>query len=358
MPRLTASPFSLSPADLDHVLDRTRDVWEELRGARIFITGGTGFFGMWLMESFLWAAERLNFGARAVVLSRDPAAFQRRAPHIAGHDAVRLHAGDVCGFAAPAGTFSHVVHAATEASARLNEEAPLRMLETIIAGTRRVLDFCVACGATNVLLTSSGAVYGKQPADLSHVAEEFGGAPDPLAPAAAYGEGKRVAELLCEAYRRQHGLAPRIARCFAFVGPYLPLDLHFAVGNFLRDALRGGPIEISGDGTAFRSYLYAADLAVWLWTILVRGQPGRPYNVGSDHAVSILETARAAAELAEDPLQVRVGQTPVPGRPPARYVPSIDRARRELGLDVGIPLPDALRRTLRWHQRSNAVLVN
>ncbi len=358
MPRQTALPLSLFPEDLEHVLDNTRDVWEELRGARIFITGGTGFFGMWLVESFLWATERLNLGATAVVLSRDPAAFLRRAPHIAAHQPVRFHAGDVCGFTAPAGKFSHVIHAATEASAQLNEQAPLRMLETIIAGTRRVLDFSVACGATNFLLTSSGAVYGKQPADVSHVSEEFTGGPDPLSPAAAYGEGKRVAELLCEAYRRQHGLSPRIARCFAFVGPYLPLDLHFAIGNFLRDAMRGGPIEISGDGTAFRSYLYAADLAVWLWTILVRGQTCRPYNVGSDHAVSILETACAAAELSEFPLEVRVGQTAVPGRPAARYVPSIERARRELGLDVHIPLPDALRRTLQWHQRNDAVLIN
>lgn len=347
----TASPYSLFADDLDHVLERTREGWEELRGRRLFITGGTGFFGMWLLESFLWANERLQLEAGAVVLSRDPAAFLRKAPHLAAHHALQFHAGDVCRFNFPAGEFSHIIHAATEASAQLNEQSPTRMLETIVAGTQRTLDFAVACGAKRFLLTSSGAVYGKQPSDLTHVPEAYPGGPDPLAPASAYGEGKRVAELLCAAYHRQHGLDARIARCFAFVGPYLPLDLHFAVGNFLRDVLRGNRIDIGGDGTSHRSYLYAADLAVWLWTILFRGQSCRPYNVGSDESLSILEIAQSAAAVAPQPVEVRVAQAADPSRPVARYVPSIDRACQELGLKVEIPFADALRRTLAWHRR-------
>ena len=331
--------------DLDHVLAHTEGLWDELRGQRIFITGGTGFFGCWLLESFAWANEKLNLGAKAVVLSRNPDAFHKKAPHLASNTSIAFHAGDVRDYEFPKGSFTHVIHAATESSTRVNEENPLAMLDTIVQGTRHTLDFAVACGAKKFLLTSSGAVYGKQPSDLSHVPEDYPGAPDPLNPSSAYGEGKRAAELLCAIYHKQHGLETKIARCFAFVGPYLPLDMHFAIGNFIRDALAGGPVRVNGDGTPYRAYLYAADLAIWLWTLLMRAPACRPFNVGSDVAFTIADLARQASTLAMPRAEVQIAKQPIPNAPTLRYVPAIKRAVDQLGLKVRVSLREAIRRT-------------
>lgn len=335
--------------DLDHILEHTRPLWDELRGERLFITGGTGFFGCWLLESLAWANDRLRLRLQAWVLTRHPDAFRRKAPHLAGHAAIHLHPGDVRSFEFPTGHFSHVIHAATESSARLNAEQPLLMLDTIVAGTRRTLDFATHCSAQRLLLTSSGAVYGRQPPELSHIPEDYAGSPDPLDAASAYAEGKRLAELLCALYARQSGLQVKIGRGFAFVGPYLPLDRHFAVGNFIADGLRGGPIRVLGDGTPYRSYMYAADLVIWLWTILLRGQAGRAYNVGSEDAVSIAELAALVAAAFQPAPPVNIQQPTVPGRPAERYVPCTRRARDELGLQTTIALPEAIRRTVGWY---------
>ena len=259
-------------------------------------------------------------------------------------------------FPFPSGEFSHVIHAATEASAKLNAEAPLLMFDTIVEGTRRALDFAVTSGAKKFLLTSSGAVYGKQPSELTHIPEDHPGAPDPLDAGAAYGNGKRLAEHLCALYSKQYGLETKIARCFAFVGPHLPLDIHFAIGNFIRDALKGGPIHVNGDGSPYRSYLYAADLAIWLWTILMNGTPGRAYNVGSSTDLTIAQLAATVKTALGSPSDIRIAHPAAPDSPAARYVPNVDRARNELALCESISLADAIRRTAAWYQLSTTAI--
>jgi len=335
-------------SDLDHILNHTRDLWDELRGQRIFLTGGTGFFGCWLLESFIWANEKLNLNARATILTRTPDAFRVKAPHLAKNEAVTLISGDVRTFDFPKELFSHIVHAATESSTKLNDENPLLMVDTIIDGTRHTLDFAKACGARKFLLTSSGAVYGKQPPELNHIPEDYSGAPDPMDPKSAYGQGKRIAEHLCTLYA-DSSLETKIARCFAFVGPYLPLDVHFAIGNFIRDGLNGGPIIIKGDGTPYRSYLYAADLAIWLWTILFKGQSCRPYNVGSDQSLSVSELANLVAQTFIPQPSVQILKTANDSKPIERYIPSIKRVSSELSLKPLINLQMGIQQTIFWN---------
>ncbi len=234
----------------------------------MFITGGTGFFGHWILESLLWANDILDLDVKIVLLSRNPDAFSKKNPQLAYHPAVSWIQGDVKTFDFPEGQFSYVIHAASEGNVRLAQENPILLFDTIVEGTHHVLEFARTHGTRKLLFTSSGAVYGRQPPELTHIPEDYSGAPDVMNPRSAYGEGKRAAELLCNLYSQQFGLETKIARCFAFVGPYLPLNANYAIGNFIRDAINGGPIVIKGDGTPYRSYLYAADLAIWLWTIL------------------------------------------------------------------------------------------
>jgi nucleoside-diphosphate-sugar epimerase len=336
-------------ADLHHILDHTRDLWDELRGARIFITGGTGFFGCWLLESFLWANQKLDLKAQAVILTRRPDAIKQALPHLMLDPAISLHEGDVRTFIFPSGRFSHIIHAATETSRQLETIDPLLKYSSNIDGTRRVLDFAYASGARKILFTSSGAVYGKQPSDMTHIPEYYIGAPETTDPNTAYGQSKRASEFLCAAYANKYELQTLIARCFAFTGPRLPLNSNLAIGNFIQDAMNGRPIQVSGDGTPYRSYLYAADLAIWLWTILFKGQSCRPYNVGSDEDLSIVDLAQMVKDVVSPKVLVKVAGNPIAGKPIERYVPSIERCKSELGLQIRIPLPDAIRRTADWY---------
>ena len=333
--------------DLDSILARTESLWEELRGQRILITGATGFFGCWLLESFAWANRRLNLNARAVGLSRRPGLLAEKAPHLAQDPAITLHTADVRHGDFPQGAFSHVIHAATEASSKLNTEAPLVMFDTIVEGTRRALQFSIASSVSRFLFVSSGAVYGAQPPQLALVGESFEGGPDPLNPASAYAEGKRSAEMLC-ALAASPRLATTVARCFAFVGPYMKLDAHFAIGNFISDRLHDRPIRVQGDGSPVRSYLYSSDLMVWLWTILFHGQSRRAYNVGSEKALNIATLAREVAAALPPEVDVNIASTATVGASAHRYVPCTARAREELDLRVEVPLHEAICRTHAW----------
>jgi dTDP-glucose 4,6-dehydratase len=337
--------------DLDHVLSHTGELWAPVRGERFFLTGGTGFVGTWLTESLLWANRRLSLGISAVLLTRDPEAFRRRSPHLAGDPAVTLWAGDSATFPYPEGTFPLVVHAATARYFPPDREHPAAALDHDLAATRRVLELARTRGARRLLFTSSGAVYGAQPPTLANIPEDYAGAPLPTDTGSAYGQGKRISEFLSGAWSEVYGFDAVIARLFAFIGPLLPLDAGYAAGNFLRDALAGGPIHIAGDGTPYRSYLYAADLAIWLWTILFRGATGTAYNVGSAEQISIADLARAIAREAAPGAEIRLARQPVPGAPAARYVPDVGRAARELGLRPWISLAEGIGRTLEWRQR-------
>ena len=253
-------------------------------------------------------------------------------------------AGEPTSFAFPAAKHDYLLHLATATSAQLGQTDALEMLHTKHRSITRVLAFAAAANIQRALVTSSGAVYGQQPAELERIPESFGGAPDPLYAASAYGNGKRLIEQVC-------ALTPEldivIARCFSFIGPHLPLDARFAVGNFVRNALDRNAIVVQGDGRPIRSYLYASDLTIWLLQLLLRGEPHRAYNVGSDEAISVGDLARLVAAQRQLAVEIR-GQDHTPRTPANRYVPDVSRCASELSLSPTVSLSDAIAKTLLW----------
>ncbi len=309
-------------------------LYPELAHKKIFLTGGTGFFG----KSILAALKNgILPHTEFVILSRDPERFAKQNPELTGLSNVRFHAGDVRDFVFPDEKFDIIFHAATPAVTTL---PPGEMRSIIIDGTQRVLRFARQCGAGKILLTSSGAVYGPQPPDMENIPENH-----PCKPVTEYGIAKLEAESMCV----QSGIYTLIARCFAFCGPYLPLDIHFAIGNFIRDGLLGKNIAIQGDGRPYRSYMAADDLVHWLFTILAKGEHARPYNVGSPEGISIADLARTVAAQFSPAPQVTIALPPGDG-PAPRYVPDVSRAQQELGLDLQISLTECIRQVIAFHR--------
>lgn len=301
---------------------------ESLAGKRVFITGGTGLFGKWLLSVLA------DSSAEVVVLTRSPDAFVCKNSQFLEHPRITFWQGDVRDFVFPSGHFDYIIHAATPVASDCENEDDL--ISIIVDGTRRVLEFAATCQADRVLYVSSGAVYGVQPPELTHISETF-----PCNPTTAYGQGKLSAENLCEESR----VDVVIARCFAFVGPSIEQIKQFAIGNFIGNCLRNEPIEIKGDGTPLRSYMFASDLVDWLLAILLRGESGEVYNVGSDVAISISDLAIKVREVvsAHSPIEVR--KPVVEGQCVERYIPSNRKAVEMLSLEMKVDLDNSIRMT-------------
>lgn len=315
-----------------------------LEGKIILLTGGTGLFGKWLLESYIALRTLHPFSGEIHILSRNPASFLSRNPYFTQFPFLIFHSGDTRDAEIPLSHIDFVLHAAADASAKLEQENPDEMYSVVSEGTRHLLEIAHQTGVSRFLLTSSGAVYGPQPPQLSHISESH-----PCFPVSAYGRGKLLAERLVLDAASSSDLSVVIPRCFAFVGPYLNLDIHFAVGNFLRNALNREPILIRGDGTPFRTYLYMSELAVWLWTLLLKAPSGSIYNVGSPDPISILDLARLVCYVAQVPEKIEVMQSTLPDVLPSRYVPDVRKIAQEFHLSPQILLNSALCKTLEFN---------
>lgn len=332
-------------ADVWRILARTNLI-EELSGKHLLLTGSTGFFGKWLLAT-LAALNEKGAKIHVTALSRAPQLFLQDYPEYVACDWLDWVSGDVrsiCDWPVRR-PVDLVLHAATDTlpSAHSN---PLQIFDTIILGARNVLDMAASNGAKRILFTGSGAQYGAIEPHCP-VLESSGRGCDSTLVSSAYGEAKRAQETLAALYSNLYGMDVIHTRCFAFSGPGLALDAHFAIGNFVRDALYADELVLNSDGQAVRSYLHGADLAGWLLTLLLRGESGSAYNVGSDHCVSIAELAHQVTKNIAPHKGVRILGTSVPGQVRSYYVPDIGKARA-LGLEVWTDLDQSVRSMAQW----------
>ena len=347
----------ISLCDLEHVTAHVAPHMSSLKGARILVTGATGFFGLWLLETFHHMNQALGLESKLVGLGGPHDEFSVICPHIQAMSDIKLIKADICNLNVSidallpewSDRIDIIIHAAIHVDAKTYDRQPMPTLATGVKGTWEALEVAMRSKVKRFLFSSAGAVYGTQPRTLDRIAENHSNTVDCSNPLSAYAEGKRFAETLCSGFMKQYGMETLIVRPFAFVGPYLPLDKHFAIGNFIRDALLGKPITIHSDGSPVRSYLYAADLAIWLWTILANGKPGIPYNVGSEQAYSLYEIAMLISKVLPKSSKIEIHGDPELGLP-NRYVPDTAQAMQDLGLKANITIEDAIARTLVWYR--------
>jgi UDP-glucuronate decarboxylase len=325
------------------------------RNMHLLVTGGTGFFGKALLR--YWSAGNVPnlTKARFTLLSRNPEQFISANAHLISGLNVQLVQGDIQRpKTLPEGDYTHVLHAATDSTAGL-QLTPLDRFNQIVEGTRNVLELARRCKTLRLLMTSSGGVYGNISHFTDGVPEDYLGMPDPLVPDNAYSVAKRQAEHLCALYNDAYGIQCVIARCFAFVGEDLPLNAHFAIGNFIRDALAGKEILIKGNGKQVRSYMDQRDLARWITVLLFKGKNNRAYNVGSPAGLSIFEIARKIAHLYSNKKpEIRVLNEEITVNDINRnfYVPNVSRAKLELNLELQFDFDESIRNTIYTIQNS------
>ncbi len=341
---------ALVRADAEAVLQGRLERLAPLRGQHVFITGGTGFLGTWLLELIKVLNERHQFRLHVTVFSRNPQAWAARWPHLGGEKWLTLQSGDIRYFAELPRDVRYVIHAAALTDRRVFASNPSAVAETNSVGTLRVLRAATLLeDLQKFVLMSSGLVYGAQPWEQPRVNEDFAGVSRCNDVSAVYPESKRLAEVMAQCAISESKLPVVTLRPFAFVGPYQSLQLPWAVTDFIRDSFSGGPIRIMGDGATVRSVMYYSDFACGVLLALAAGKPRTTYNLGSDEPVDLLTLAQKITKYFSPvpEIRLRLGQA---GHDRNRLVPDTSRMARDLDFRPTVPLDEALRKTIEWHR--------
>ncbi len=307
----------------------------------LLIIGGTGFFGKSILDAYLAGALAPWQIGKIIIMARHATILPQRITYFAQPTIEWLDADITSCDVLPAADI--VIHAAASTDARDYLLQPAQQRENIIAGTLNYCRLAPQFHADSLIVyASSGAVYGQLEPRIA-VDENTALRPIETLPAGkqSYAAAKRDAEAAVRNLA-QHGMRVSIARCFAFMGRWLPRDQHFAIGNFMQNVLDGQSIEVKATRPVYRSYMHAQDLVTWLMTIASVASTDCPvYNVGSDEALEMGEIAARVAHAGCVPLQLATHTETEPDW----YIPSIAHAR-QLGLELQYTFDQAVALTL------------
>jgi nucleoside-diphosphate-sugar epimerase len=333
----------LLKSDLEEVFTNSRNNFKKLQGKVLFISGGTGFFGKWIIESINYANMKLETPIKIISVSRNPELFFKTYPHFKIFKNFQLLKGDLSTDFPILDQIDYLIHSAADVRTSLHEsqrELFLQQEELIVENIKKLSQ---EHSILRLLFTSSGAVYGNLSNNSALPKEDTTNSSE----LSAYGEAKVKAELSISQFCKDNDIPYNLARCFAFIGPYLPLDKSYAAGNFFLDSISNRQIIIKGDGSPQRGYLYMSDLVSALLALLMHKETNTIFNIGSSELISIKELAEKVSALYSTK-PVKVLQTQREDQNINCYAPNIQKATSELAWSPKVTLDESLVRFKNW----------
>ena len=335
-------------SDLNFIFNNCKNEFNLLSNKSLLITGGTGFFGKWFLDLIFYTNKNFNTNILTTLITRNENKFFLENPHYKNNKFLKIIQIDILDLKKITYKFDFLLHmAATSAEETFNGETDINKTKTLSNGAKNIMEIAVRNNVSKVLFTSSGVVYGssskdmKNENDISHSLD--------LEKRNGLAKGKILAEDIISNMSIENNINFKIARCFSFVGPYLPLDMHYAIGNFINDAIFNEKILINGNGLPYRSYLYISDTLIWLIKLLVGDAEGI-FNVGSEKRIQIIELANMVRDIIAPSKKIIIQEKELHEGNFKRdiYLPNTQKIRELLKVKEWTSLEDAILKTAKF----------